>query len=331
MLQCSKRGFDMPRNATRPAATHERPSSFVSLLSGWVQQGLESFFATQRILVDLAMRQNTSAMKTIREGLSESEGKESPMKLLTEVAVEGTANFIEAQRILLDLTQKETEIVMNGVKDRVSDYGTAVAMTNVIRRSIDTFVEMQQNFLTLASKRTQGFMKENGEKEENSLVGFASDAMAELVAAQNKFLDVIAEEANSTGEKKEHTRKSSRADIAMLGRDAADSFIEAQKRLLDLAGQQVHVNMKAASRAMEMKMPIRLLPVADIAGESVKSFVDAEKALVDSMMKSRTHGKEKEAAKTHRGAKKAAARRTTRPAKRAATRRKAVATEEAEV
>ncbi len=35
-----------------------RESSFINLLSGWVQQGVENFFATQRILVDLAMRQN---------------------------------------------------------------------------------------------------------------------------------------------------------------------------------------------------------------------------------------------------------------------------------
>ena len=67
----------MPKESSEPVSNHERPSSFVSLLSGWVQQGLESFFATQRILVDLAMRQNTNAMKTIREGLSESEAKDS--------------------------------------------------------------------------------------------------------------------------------------------------------------------------------------------------------------------------------------------------------------
>ena len=37
--------------------THSGESSFVSLLSGWAQQGVQSFFATQRILMDLAMRQ----------------------------------------------------------------------------------------------------------------------------------------------------------------------------------------------------------------------------------------------------------------------------------
>lgn len=285
--------------AKGPAAVHERPSSFVSLLSGWVQQGLESFFATQRILVDLAMRQNTSAMKSIREGLSEPESGDSPVKILTEIAVEGTSNYIEAQRILLELAQQENDIILNGVKERVSDYGPALAMTNVIRRSIETFVEMQQNFLTLASKRTQSWLEKSPDskkKDDGGLVGLAGEAMEEFVAAQKKFLDVITEETgtpeNGNGKKERAAKKPGQTELAKLGQEATDSFIEAQKKLLDLASQQVNVNMQAASRVLELKTPIRLLPMADIAGESVKSFVDAEKALLNSMTKARTHAKE---------------------------------------
>jgi hypothetical protein len=277
----------------RAAAIHEHPSSFVSLLSGWAQQGLESFFATQRILVDLAMRQNTSAMKTFRAGLSESETEDGPVKILTEIAVEGTANCIEAQRILLDLVQQEDEIVMNGVKERVSENGTAVAVTNVIRRSVDTLVEMQQNFLVLASKRTQGWLQSAEDDKGapgNGLVGLAGEAMDEFVAAQKKFLDMVSEKTEDI-KKEQGGRKAHKTELAKLGRDASDAFIDAQKKLLDIAGQQVNVNMQAASRALDFKMPIRVLPVADIAGESVKSFVDAEKALVSSMTKSRVHAK----------------------------------------
>jgi hypothetical protein len=285
--------FEVSMARASNAAIHERPSSFVSLLSGWAQQGLESFFATQRILVDLAMRQNTSAMKTFRAGLSESETEDGPVKILTEIAVEGTANYIEAQRILLDLAQQENDIVMNGVKERVSENGTAVAVTNVIRRSVDTFVEMQQNFLVLASKRTQGWLQSSeGAKGApgNGLVGLAGEAMDEFVAAQKKFLDVISEETEDV--KKEHGgRKPNKTELAKLGREASDAFIDAQKKLLDLVGQQANVNMQAASRALDLKMPIRILPVADIAGESVKSFVNAEKALADSITKSRAHAK----------------------------------------
>ena len=48
---------------TRPSATpHPTEFSFLSLLWGWTKQGVESFFATQRILLDLVMQQNAHAM-----------------------------------------------------------------------------------------------------------------------------------------------------------------------------------------------------------------------------------------------------------------------------
>ncbi len=290
----------MPRTAERPVATTDRPSSFVSLLSGWVQQGVESFFATQRILVDLAMRQNTSAMNSIRKELSRdaapvAEGEYCPKNILVEMAVEGTSNYIEAQRILLDLAQKENEIVLNGVGERVADLGPAKAMTNVLRRSIDTFVEMQQNFLTIASKHTQSWLESsvNGKDgADNSPFNLAGEAMKEFVATQKKFLDVVSEETHKTNGKKEHPVK--KTALVELGREATDSFINAQKKLLDLAGQQMNANTQSLNRALDFKMPVRLMPMADIAGEGVRSFVDAEKALVNSMMKARNRVREEE-------------------------------------
>ena len=145
----------MPETIHDPMA-HARPSSIVSLLSGWVQQGMESFFATQRILVDVAMRQNASAMKAMRDSLSDPE--HSPVALLTELVVEGTANYIDAQRILLDLVQQENEILMEGVKERVNGSNGATAMVNIVRRTIDNFVDMQHEFLTMAGKHSQEWM-----------------------------------------------------------------------------------------------------------------------------------------------------------------------------
>jgi hypothetical protein len=286
----------MPKETSRSAATQERPSSFVSLLSGWVQQGVESFFATQRILVDLAMRQNTNAMNTIREEISMTDSKankEGAKQILVELAVEGTANYIEAQRILLDLAQQENDIVLNGVTERVGEYGPVAAMTNVVRRSIDTFIDMQHNFLTLASKRTQGWLEssQGTGKADLSPVSLAAEAMEEFVATQKKFLNVVAEEARMDG-KKEHAKKTDKTELIELGREATNSFIKAQKKLLDLAGQQANFNMQAANRVGELKMPIRFMPVADMANEGVKSFVDAEKALVDTLVKTRNHAKE---------------------------------------
>jgi hypothetical protein len=279
----------MPREIKLGLPT-PRPSSFLTLLSGWVQQGVESFFATQRILVDLAIRQNTNIMKTLRDGLSDPD--HSPSTILTELAIEGTANFIEAQRILLDLAQKESGLVMGGVKERMGS-NAGVALTDLLRRGVDTFVEMQQEFLTITSKQTQHWLhsaKQGKPYDGDQLVHFARESMKNFVSAQKKFLDVVAEETeNATSGKP--IRKLARTDLTKIAREATDAFIDAQKRLLDLVGQQVHVNLQAANRTMALVSSMRL-PIGNMTGEGVKTFVDAEKAMIDNMMKSYEGAKE---------------------------------------
>lgn len=101
-------------NKTETKSEHPGETSPVSLFTEWMQQGTESFFATQRILLDLVMRQNAMAMNTIREGLAVAR----PVSALGEIAGEGTNYFIAAQKILLQLARRQNEIVLNGVKER---------------------------------------------------------------------------------------------------------------------------------------------------------------------------------------------------------------------
>jgi len=96
-----------------PTETRTRENSPISLLSEWVKQGTESFFATQRILLDLVMRQNAMAMNAVRETIASA--RPTPSTALTELAGESMSNFIAAQKILLDLAHKQNEVVMTGV------------------------------------------------------------------------------------------------------------------------------------------------------------------------------------------------------------------------
>src|SRR5215472_10902506 len=109
-----------------------RGSSTVTLLTEWVRQGTESFFATQRILLDLVMRQNATAMNTVRERLAGA--RSVPAEALTEMAGEGISNFIAAQRVLLQLAQRQNEIVMGGVSERTGGVPPVSAMTELLRR-----------------------------------------------------------------------------------------------------------------------------------------------------------------------------------------------------
>src|ERR1700752_5405536 len=89
--------------------THSRESSVVALLSGWAQQGVQTLLATQRILIDLAMRQNASVMHAVRQQLAEP--KHSPTAILSEIAEEGMAKFMDGQKVLLELGKQQNEIL----------------------------------------------------------------------------------------------------------------------------------------------------------------------------------------------------------------------------
>ncbi len=276
----------MPRNGrTESSAVHNGDSSFVSLLSGWVQQGVENFFATQRILVDLAMTQNANAMNLVRSRFTDPDF--CPASIVAELAGEGMTNFIEGQKLLLSLVQKEHEIVTTGVKERVSASTAAVAMTELMQRGFNTFVEMQEDFLKTASKQTHTWLnavKSGKGFDTEGLVEMARDAMETFVQTQKKFLDVIAEETTKATSGKEPVKKMKKTELSELAKEATDAFIDAQKKLMDVAGHQVNAGMKAAGRAMNMVAPFPFIPIPDLTREGVKNFVTAEKALIDTVM-----------------------------------------------
>jgi len=137
--------------ATQHESTHREEPSMLSLLSGWAQQGAQTFFATQRILLDVAMRQNANVMHVLREQLSDP--LHSPTNLLSDAAGEGMENFLEGQKVLLQLGKQQNEILLGGLKERVGDCPRRHAAVDLLRRSIDTFIAMQEEFLKLAAKQ----------------------------------------------------------------------------------------------------------------------------------------------------------------------------------
>jgi hypothetical protein len=276
----------MPRTVKPESSTvHTGDSSFVSLLSGWVQQGVENFFATQRILVDLAMTQNANAMKMIRSRFADPAF--CPAAIASELAGEVMNNFIEGQKLLLGLAQREHEIVTTGVRERVAGNSAAVAMTDLVQRGFDTFVEMQQDFLKMATKQTNTWLnavKTGKGFDPEGMVEVAREAMETFVHTQKKFLDTIAEQTMKATSTREPGRKVKQTELTELAKEATDAFIEAQKKLIDVAGKQANAGMRAAGKTLNMITPFPFIPIPDLTREGVKSFVTAEKALIDTVM-----------------------------------------------
>jgi hypothetical protein len=276
----------MEHEAARP---HAKQSSFVSLLSGWAQQGVQTFFTTQRILLDLAMRQNANVMHAVRQQLTDPD--HSPTAILSDLAGEGVTNFMEAQKVLLNLGRQQNEILLAGVKERVGDWPAAQAVTDLLQKSLDAFITMQQELLKIAGKQTDTWVEatRNGKVYPGEhLMELAREGMENFVKAQKQFLDVVAEEtAKATSGK--HTnataKKVKKTELAELARQASEAFIEAQKKLADVTGQQLSFNLKAAGKAVELLRPFPFLQLGELTREGVKSYVDAQKALMDVFVK----------------------------------------------
>lgn len=267
---------------------HPREPSFVSVVSGWAQQGVHSFFATQRILLDLAMKQNASVMHAIREHLNDPH--HSPAAILSEVAGEGMTNFIEGQKILLELGKKQNEILVTGLKERIGDSPAAHAAADMLRRSVETFVHMQQEFLKLADKQTHSWMeaaKAGKPYESEHLLTLAREGLENFVKAQKQFLDIIADETAkaTSGKHNGKARNVKKTEIADLAKQATDTFIEAEKKLVDVAGKHVNAMVKTTGSAFEFLRPFPFPPFGELVREGVKSYVDAQKALMDAMVK----------------------------------------------
>jgi len=275
--------------ATKHETTRPKDSTTFSLLSGWAQQGAQTLFATQRILIDLAMRQNASVMHAVRQQLSDPH--HSPTAILGEIAEDGLTNFMDGQRVLLELGKQQNEILMTGVKERMGDWPAAHAMADLLRRSVDTFIEMQEEYLKIAGKQSHNWVesaKAGKPYQPEHVVDLAREGMENFVKAQKRFMDVLADEtAKATGGK--HTngggKKAKGGDLSELARKATDSLLEAQKRLMDVAGRQMHTSVKTAGKAMDLLKPFPFLPVTELTREAVKSYVDAQKALMDVMVK----------------------------------------------
>ena len=221
---------------------------------------------------------------------TKSHGDRSPGEVLTELAVEGTSSFVEAQRALLDLAQQEKDIVLDGVKERVRTFLPAVAMTDLVRRSLDTLIGMQQELLTTTSKQTLDWIEPEKRRKRDraaQLTDWAREGVDIFAKAQKNFMEALAQEsARATSGKLKHACESARkTEVKVLAREAGNAFIEAQKRLLDVMGQQMNVNVLAATQAAEFIATPRFVPMATRASEGVKSFLESESEFLGSLVK----------------------------------------------
>jgi len=262
-------------------------SSIPNLVGEWIRQGTEGFIATQKILLDLAAQQNALALTILKERL----GVTMPNATGAVIDLVGKSihNFMEAQRVLLDIAARENHIVVDGLKPAVA--GTTVEnLAEVVRRGIDNFIAAQKLFLDHFDEQTEGVISDykiGKGFDKDRLRELAREGVKTFLESQKRFINIIEDEMLGSKLRTETTDAKS-VDLFKMAQHSVDALVEAEKRLLDLAGNQVDVDVKfvrelAASRPEPR--PSTSLP--DLMKKSVDSFVAAQKALVDLASKPR--------------------------------------------
>ncbi|HEY6944858.1 MAG TPA: hypothetical protein VI431_06935 [Candidatus Acidoferrum sp.] len=284
------------------------------LLTGWARQGVESFVAAQKILLDLAAQENALLIGMVREQFGK--GGYRPGVSLAGIAEKGVKNLSTAGKILLDLAAAETALTVDGVKEGLRLPLAAGALADVLRHRVDTFVEMQKHLLDAAAEQAhvvaESYREGEGVLAAANVAELARRGIEGFVESEKKFLDLAAQEVSNATKGGKKPAKPPRARMEILtevAKEGAEKYIETQKKLLDLAIEQ----LEAAAKGGEHKEAPRkeMQPSwGELTEKSVKNLVTAEKSLLDLAMKpmkklGREEGR-RPRHRTHRGEKETA-------------------------
>lgn len=255
-------------------------------MAKWARQGIDSFVAVQKILLELTAQQNALAIGMVRERLRIPDLR--PGEAIANMADQGVATMTGAGKILLDLAAGETDLVVDGLKEAFRLSPAAGSVAEVVRHRVDTFVAMQKRLLNAAAEQThemaESYKEGKGLAAGSSVAELARRALTDFVDTEKKFLDMVVADVNAATEAAKAGHKPSRSRskvLTQMARDGVNQYIDAQKKLLDLAIDQVQSARKAAGEVAEAMEAEPRTSWAELTQKSVKNFATAQKSLMD--------------------------------------------------
>jgi len=255
-------------------------------VSTWLRQGVESFVAVQKILLDLTAQQNALAIGVVRERVKLPQFK--PGAALVKMAHQAVSGGTEAGKILLEFAAGETGLAIDGMKEVLRLGPATGTMAEGIRFRAETLIEMHRKLLDGIAGQMDAVA--GSYEEGNGLMGgstaaeLAKKAMEGFVQTEKRFLNLVQEEvvAAADGERAPKAAGRDRGKaLTQLAHDAVEKYIEAQKQLLGLAIHQLEAGRKAAAAAAKEAEAEPATSISEVTKKSVKNFVAAEKSLLD--------------------------------------------------
>lgn len=269
-------------------AAEPRPARSANPLAVWARQGIESFVAAQKILLDLTAQQNSLLIGMVRERLSEPAFK--PGMALARMADKSVENFTTAGKILLDFAAGETGLILDGVKKGLPLPAAVGGVAEVFRHRVDTLIGLQKRLLNAAAEQThvvtESYREGKGLRAIEGVTELARRGVEDFVDTEKEFLDLATEEVSTVlrggGEVREPAGDRSKL-VSKLAREGVEKYIDAQKKLLELAIRQIEAKGELAPAAEARKKPHTSF--AELTEKSVHNLVKAQKSLMDLAIK----------------------------------------------
>lgn len=163
----------------------------------------------------------------------------NPGHVATKVADKGIKSLTSSAKILLDFAEGETALLVNGVKDGLPLPKVAGTLAEVARHRVDTFIGLQKH-----------------------------------------LLDATAEHAHEVTESfREGKGLAAVASVTHLARKGIESFVETEKKFLDLAAHEVTAATKAGHESHKSARD-RAKVLTKMAREGVDKYIDTQKKLL---------------------------------------------------
>jgi hypothetical protein len=247
---------------------------------------MQSFIATQKILLDLAAQENALLIGMVREGLGKAAFR--PFASMVGIAEAGVKNMTGVGKILLDLAADETALVVGGVKEGLRLPVPAGTMAEVVRHRVETLVEMQKRMLDATAQQAhlvaESYRDGKGMQAAGNLAELGRRGIEGFVESEKKFLNLAMEEISAATKGEKPAGKPLRERMEVLTkamREGAEKYIDTQKKVLELAINQLEVTVKVGQEHKVLGRKGSRPSWGELAEKGVKNFVAAEKSLLD--------------------------------------------------
>jgi hypothetical protein len=246
-----------------------------SVFADTVRQGVDTFAATQKMFLDIAVQQNTMLMGFVQQSLGNGVTPE-----IIDLAGKTAHTFLQSQTMMLDLAVEQTQLGI-GLLKRMAGNSAGSLNTefwDMLEKGVITFAAAQKRLLEYASQQADAMVKAG--REGNSATSIPLSQMAGLAqqAAQalapKELLDLLTKAQQQTqrlfkdppsGDPAEH--------FLNLARQSFEDYMDLQLKLSEQAARLMDDWARAwqAGNAWQPSVTFE-----DLARQGVEAFVKAQ-------------------------------------------------------